>query len=247
MKNTMQDNVQFYTSLVSGKITRNIGGMHKRFSYENVINNPSVKKYLLPFLKNQIRSSDKVLDYGCGNGILLPIISQFCMGGVIGFDIVPAFIDVARDLLLKYNIKNAFAYTANEFSENFKENDFDVVIVNDVLHHMDNPKEAVENIHRLLKPEGKFIILEPNRLNPAILIFQAADPNERKWLRMGYFKYYEKISSPLFKTVKKDWFPLVYGPSSKIILLIAEICENFPLKLLRWGNPRLYLICKVIK
>jgi 2-polyprenyl-3-methyl-5-hydroxy-6-metoxy-1,4-benzoquinol methylase len=81
MKNTMQDNIQFYTSLMEGKIKRNIASMQKRFSYENIINNPSVKKYLLPFLKNQIQPSDKVLDYGCGNGILLPIISQFCRGG----------------------------------------------------------------------------------------------------------------------------------------------------------------------
>jgi SAM-dependent methyltransferase len=168
-------------------------------------------------------------------------------GGVIGFDVVPSFVDSAKNLLAKYNIKNAYAYNADEFNETFKENCFDIVIVNDVLHHMDNPKEAVENIHRLLKPKGKFIIMEPNKLNPAILILHAADPNERKWLKMGYFKYYESISYPQFKIMKKDWFPLVYGPSSKIILLIAEICENFPLKLLRWGNPRLYLICEVLK
>lgn len=233
---------------MKGKIKRSIGGMQKRFSYENIINNPSVKKYLLPFLNKQIGPSDKVLDYGCGNGVLLPIISQFCAGGggVIGFDIVPAFVDEARDLLQKYNIKNASAYTADEFNKIFKEGCFDIVIVNDVLHHMDNPREAIENIYRLLKPEGKFIIIEPNKLNPVIFVVQAADPNEHKWLKMGYFKYYENISRTQFRIMKKDWFPLVYGPSSKIILLIAEICENFPLKLLRWCNPRLYLICKKV-
>ncbi|MDR2467761.1 MAG: class I SAM-dependent methyltransferase [Spirochaetaceae bacterium] len=249
MKNTMRDNIQFYTSLMSGKVKRKIIGVQNRFSYENVANNPSVKKYLIPFLKNQIQPSDNVLDYGCGNGILLPIISQFCIGGggVIGFDIVPVFIDAARDLLLKNNIKNSSVYSAAEFNESFKENYFDVVIVNDVLHHMDNPKEAVENIYKLLKPDGKLIILEPNRLNPAILILHAADPNEQKWLKMGYFKYYENITRPLFKIIKKDWSPLVYGPSSRLVLLMAEISENFPFKLLRWILPRLYLIFKVIK
>jgi hypothetical protein len=64
---------------------------------------------------------------------------------------------------------------------------------------------------------------------------------------MGYFEYYEKLCEQKFEIVKKDWFPLVYGTSSKIILLIAEICENFPLKLLRWANPRLYIVFRVTK
>jgi 2-polyprenyl-3-methyl-5-hydroxy-6-metoxy-1,4-benzoquinol methylase len=240
------ENNKFYTSLIEGKVKRDIGGLDKRFSYENIIINPSVQKYLLPFLRDQIKSSDKILDYGCGSGVLIPIISQFC-AEVCGFDIVPGFVILAKKLMVEQDIHNAAVYDDAEFNNKFKDNCFDVVIVNDVLHHMDNPSEAIEKIHTLLKPEGRLIIIEPNRFNPAIFISQAAEPNERKWLRMGHFKYYEKIINNGFEIIKKDWFPLVYGPSSKIILLIAEFCENFPFKLLRWSNPRLYLICHVIK
>jgi ubiquinone/menaquinone biosynthesis C-methylase UbiE len=202
---------------------------------------------LLPFLGSQIKSSDKVLDYGCGSGVLIPILSQFCTE-VCGFDVVSGFVKLAKDLLVKLKLNNAFVFDDCELcNDKFGENYFDIVILNDVLHHMDNQIDAIQKIHKLLKPEGKLIIMEPNRLNPAVFIFQALDPNERKWLKMGYFGYYKKICIPKFEILRKDWFSLVYGPSSKIILLIAEICEKFPLKLLRWGNPRLYLICKVIK
>jgi len=121
------------------------------------------------------------------------------------------------------------------------------VFINEVLQHMENPQEAIYNAFKLLKPEGKLIIIEPNRLNPVLFIYQALDPNERKWLKMGYFRYYEKICEYKFKMIKKDWFPLVYGPSSKLVLTIAEICDKFPFKLLRWGNPKLCLVFKVNK
>jgi 2-polyprenyl-3-methyl-5-hydroxy-6-metoxy-1,4-benzoquinol methylase len=236
-------NSQFYTSLVKGEVKRNTCGMQKRFSYENIINNPSVKKYLFPFFDSWIKHSDVVLDYGCGSGVLLPIISSFS-NEVHGFDVVPSFVDLAKDLLNMEHIKNVSVYNENEFKNKFFENCFDVIIINDVLHHMENPKDAIDNAYKLLKPEGKLIILEQNRLNPAMFILQVCDQNERKWLKMGYFKYYEKICGQKFEVIKKDWSPLVYGPSSRLVLTIAEICERFPFKLLRWGNPRLYLICK---
>jgi len=240
-------NKEHYTSLVEGKLKRRIGGIQNRYSYNYVMNNPSVKKYFLPFLDRQIGSSDVVLDYGCGAGVLLQIISSFCKE-VHGFDVVPAFIDVAKESLNKECIKNAFAYNYDEFSTEFQENCFDTVIINDVLHHMENPLDAIQNAFKFLKPEGKLIIIEPNILSPAMLISQVFDPNEHKWLKMGYFEYYRKICEKKFEIIEKGFFPVVYGQSSKLVLAITvEMWERFPFGLLRWGNPRLYLVCKVNK
>ena len=243
MKST-SDN--FYSSLATGKIKRSTFGLQKRYSYENVINNPSVKKYLFPFFTKELENFDIVLDYGCGAGVLMPIISTFSKE-VHGFDIAVPFIDLAKKLIEEKNIKNAHAYTDTEFNEKFMENCFDVVFINDVLHHMENPHEAINDAFRLLKPEGKLIVIEPNRLNPAMFISQVIEPNEWKWLKMGYFRYYEEICREKFKMTKKDWIPLVYGPSSKLVIMIAEICENFPFRLLRWGAPRIFLLFKVNK
>lgn len=236
----------FYSSLVEGKIKRGIAGIQSRFNYDYVMNNPSVKKYLLPFLDRQINCSNMVLDYGCGSGILLPFISTRCKE-VHGFDVVPAFVELAKDLLKTKDVKNAFAYNDKDFRNKFQENSFDTIIINDVLHHMENPLDAISDAYRLLKPDGKLIIMEPNRYNLAVFIFQACDPNERKLLKMGHFGYYTKLCEKKFKIIEKDWFPLVYGTSSKLVRIIAEICERFPFNLLRWSNPRVYLICKVIK
>jgi 2-polyprenyl-3-methyl-5-hydroxy-6-metoxy-1,4-benzoquinol methylase len=241
-----QSNNSFYTSLVEGKVKRGIPGIQSRFSYDHIMNNPSVKKYLLPFLDRQINCSDVVLDYGCGSGILLPCISTRCKE-VHGFDVVQAFVGLAKDLLKTKCVKNAFVYNDNEFKNKSLENYFDVIIVNDVLHHMENPSDAISDAYRLLKPNGKLIIMEPNIYNPAVFIVQAMDPNERKSLKMGRFGYYTKICKKKFTIIEKDWFPLLFAPSSKLVRTIAEIFERFPFGLMRWCNTRLYLVCKVIK
>jgi len=239
-------NNSFYTSLVEGKVKRVFPGLQTRFSCDHVMNNPNVRKYLLPFLDRQINCDDVVLDYGCGSGILLPCISIRCKE-VHGVDVVPAFVELAKDMLATKCCKNAFVYNDNEFKNKFMGNYFDVIIVNDVLHHMENPLDAISDAYRLLKPNGKLIIIEPNIYNPAIFILSACDSNERKTLKMGRFGYYTKICEKRFTVVEKDWFPVMYAPSSKLMRTIAEILERFPFGLLRWSNARVYLVCQVIK
>jgi tRNA/tmRNA/rRNA uracil-C5-methylase (TrmA/RlmC/RlmD family) len=111
-------NENFYTSLAKGEIKKTLGGLQTRFSYENVVNNPSVKKYFLPFLEKEIKKSDVVLDYGCGAGVLLPIISKFCKE-VHGFDVILPFVDLSKNLIIDTNIKNATVYNDTEFNELF--------------------------------------------------------------------------------------------------------------------------------
>ncbi len=41
----------------------------------------------------------------------------------------------------------------------FRENSFDIVYSNGVLHHTPNTKEAISEIYRLLKPEGRAVIM----------------------------------------------------------------------------------------
>ncbi|MDR0926982.1 MAG: class I SAM-dependent methyltransferase, partial [Ignavibacteria bacterium] len=69
-----------------------------RYDYNYVANNPSTQRYLLPFLKSNIKPTDKVLDYGCGSGITTRMISEFSSQS-IGTDISPEFISKANKLL----------------------------------------------------------------------------------------------------------------------------------------------------
>jgi len=54
---------------------------------------------------------------------------------------------------------------ANVFDNSLKENDFDHIIVQDTLHHIEPLQEALHIFHRVLKPNGQLIVVEENGNN----------------------------------------------------------------------------------
>ena len=103
----------------------------------------------------------KVLDVGCGNGYVL---SKFAQEGaeVFGVDITEAAIDLCEKRFSYLNLTGQFK-VANAESLPFEEHSFDCVTSMGVLHHTPNTTLAVAEIHRVLKPGGRFIIMLYNR------------------------------------------------------------------------------------
>ena len=60
----------------------------------------------------------------------------------------------------------------------FEDNSFDVVIGGAILHHLDIEK-TISHVHRVLKPNGIIIILEPLNMNPFYRIYRKLNPQER--------------------------------------------------------------------
>lgn len=60
----------------------------------------------------------------------------------------------------------------------FKDESFDIVFGGAILHHLDIEK-SVNHIHRVLKPGGKIIFLEPLNMNPFYKIYRKLNPQER--------------------------------------------------------------------
>ena len=60
----------------------------------------------------------------------------------------------------------------------FPDETFDIVFGGAILHHLDVEK-AIFHIHRVLKPGGKIVFLEPLNMNPAYKIYRKLNPQER--------------------------------------------------------------------
>jgi 2-polyprenyl-3-methyl-5-hydroxy-6-metoxy-1,4-benzoquinol methylase len=87
-----------------------------------------------------------------------------------------------------------------------KNQEFDVVVVRGVLHHLDYPKRAIKTLGRVF---DKVIIFEPNGLNPILKVIEQFSPYHRKhrersfspstldrWFRnAGYEKRESKVFS----------------------------------------------------
>ncbi|MDP3014640.1 MAG: class I SAM-dependent methyltransferase, partial [Candidatus Subteraquimicrobiales bacterium] len=91
----------------------------------------------------------KILDYGCANGFFL----DYCVS--IGCSKEDLFgFDIAEDLLEDL-CKNNYNILSNQ--KNF----FDYIFLWDVLEHITDPKEFLENIKSYLKIGSKLIIQTP--------------------------------------------------------------------------------------
>jgi len=183
-----------------------------------------------------------LLDFGCGPGTFIPIFASLC-AEVKGIDVVPAFVEKANAIIKEKSIANAEACLLSDFSESVYENYFDYVLMIDVLHHMESPETGIAQAYRFLRPGGKLLILEQNRLNPLTFIVHLLDPNERKVIKIGSFKYYRKILADYFTIEEESYNPAILGGYSSIATRIMADFLNTIVPL-HWLLPRLSLVCR---
>lgn len=108
-------------------------------------------------VKNYLDLNKKHLDYACGSGTLIGLYSE---AESIGFDISERQIQYANK---KYNQKANF-YLISELNFEKNLNKYDVITVLGLLEFLDNRGniEIINNLHTLLKPNGKLILTTPN-------------------------------------------------------------------------------------
>lgn len=82
-------------------------------------------------------------------------------------------IEVANDLPFEIDFH---LMDANELT--FKDEEFDVVYGGAILHHLDIEK-TLNHVHRVLKPGGYILFLEPLNMNPIYKVYRKMNPKER--------------------------------------------------------------------
>jgi len=120
------------------------------------------------FRKNQIklidiRKGEKVLEVGCGTGALSILAKKAVgeSGEVDGIDIAPKMIATAQQKARKSNLKINFRIAPiNELP--YPDNTFDLIISSLMFHHLPVKvkKEGLEEIHRVLKKEGRLFLCD---------------------------------------------------------------------------------------
>ena len=99
-----------------------------------------------------------ILDIGCGEGLTLEKIVKFFPDRRIwGVDTEPENIEICRKHGLPVVQTSVFALP-------FPKNSIDCVLFSEVIEHLDAPEDAIREIQRILKPQGKMIIIFPNDL-----------------------------------------------------------------------------------
>ena len=155
--------------------------------------------------KNILKSNYKVLEIGCGTGIVsLGIAAQ--AESVVAVDISPKMIAVAKEKAAKLSIDNVDFQIADGYSLPYENNMFDVVILSNILHIVKEPGSLLTEVSRLLKHDGLLVTatdcyLEPFASFPVkILIFIY---NIMKRLGILYLNKYRK--KDIINFIKRKW------------------------------------------
>ena len=112
----------------------------------------------------------KLLDLGCGageNSVYFAKKGALC----VATDYSPGMVEVALKLAETNGVKIE-GCTANAMELEFPDNTFDIVYASNLLHHLPEPKMAIREMHRVLKPGGKACFWEPLKHNPVINVYR---------------------------------------------------------------------------
>jgi len=232
----------FYNDLVSGDASRGLWGKDSRFDPLKLGESRNIDRHFLANIKPYITNADHVLDLGCGSGVFLVRLAGLCRR-IVGVDITRAFVDMARDAIATLGLVNAEAEEIDGQRLDFGDAQFDKVLMVDVIHHLENIEQTMNEVRRVLKPGGKLLIFEPNKLNPALFAMCVLDRNEWGLLPLGTRRAYERVLAPHFRIERYCFCGLLIGPDSRLAFSIADFLLTSPWsRLLGFLSPKLFVV-----
>lgn len=162
-----------------------------------------------------------VLDYGCYNGWLCPQLIACGAKKIIGIDISEKGIAEARK---NYgNVAEFHVMDAHLMS--FADETFDLVVGRSILHHLDW-EIALKEIHRVLKPNGIVLFMEPLGDNPGAKLIRYLTPKARTTDEMPISRHQIALANSFFGKEHHLFFNLVSVPAGMLSSYLLRRPDN---------------------
>jgi SAM-dependent methyltransferase len=100
----------------------------------------------------------RILDVGCGLGMYVEKFRLYS-SDVYGVDV-----DTEKVAEASRRLPNIYESPAEKLP--FEDGSFDVVLLHEVIEHVDDDRQTIREAYRVLAPGGRIIIYAPNRLYP---------------------------------------------------------------------------------
>jgi ubiquinone/menaquinone biosynthesis C-methylase UbiE len=87
-----------------------------------------------------------------------------------GLEISPDMIAIAERNAAEYGLQDRVTYVKGDGQQmSFEDNTFDAVFTNGSLHEWSQPNEVFDEVYRVLKPTGRYLISDLRReMNPLV-------------------------------------------------------------------------------
>lgn len=104
-----------------------------------------------------------VLENGCGVGMYVEHLAPFS-NKIVGLEYDLARAMDARQISL--SLQNATIVNAAGEQLPFPDNSFDLILSHEVLEHVNDDRQAISEMARVLRPAGRIVVFVPNRGYP---------------------------------------------------------------------------------
>ncbi|MBU2541435.1 MAG: class I SAM-dependent methyltransferase [Candidatus Omnitrophica bacterium] len=165
------------------------------------------------------KPSGNFLDVGTNMGFFLRNAKGWSWN-LYGVEPSSSLSEIARKYF-SLNVKTAFLQDAG-----FKNSFFDVVTMTDVFEHLSEPGEVLEEVKRILKPDGILFIKVPNGLFNLFKYYCAKTTNRLK--NYDIFDSYEHVVHYSQKTLKLML--------DKFGFKVIRVCIGRPIQVPVWHN-----------
>lgn len=155
-------NSDFWNELCGSSLARNLG--IKDHSRESIVKFDSAYLSYYPYLLDYIGINRlkglAVLEIGLGYGTVSRVLAR-SSGSYVGLDISAGPVNMVNESLKIYDLPGR-AVTGSALRIPAEANTFDVVVSIGCLHHTGSLKNALAEVHRVLKPGGRAILMVYN-------------------------------------------------------------------------------------
>ena len=175
-------------------------------------------------LDEQLPLGVRILDAGCGTGQLAIFLSMVHRQ-VVGIDFSYHSLHKGGDFKEKFGRRNVSFAQMDLFYLGLKEESFDYVFCNGVLHHTENARQAFQNLCRLVKSGGYITIGLYNRYGRLLL-------DLRRWLfrltndKLKWLDFFLRNKS-LGEEKKHIWFMDQYKNPHEEKFSVDEVLKWF--------------------
>ncbi len=197
------------------------------------------RKKTVAFLKE--RKDASILDVATGTADLaIRAHKTLNPRKITGIDISEEMLEIGRQKVEKNKLERIELLYGDSEDMKFSDNAFDAVMTAFGIRNFENPEKGLTEIYRVLKPGGKFVILEFSR-------------PQKFPVRLLYDIYFRKIVPAIGRIISKDTVAYSYLPESVfnfpeghdfLNCLSAKGFVNLSLKSLTFGIATIYTAVK---
>jgi SAM-dependent methyltransferase len=165
-------------------------------------------QWLSDRLLQQAVTPDRVMDFGCGTGMSLPLLADILHAKeVLGLDTSEESLAVAREAIENRPVELA---TPTKY---IPRQDLDLVFCNGVFHHIPVAERpaAVDYVYRCLRPGGMFALWENNPWNPVQSFAMKHSAIDRNAIPLPALESRRLLAAGGFRVLRTDYLFICPG------------------------------------